>query len=323
MTSKKRNNKSKGVVVAAKHLERLIRTYRWRIICSVVVLVGVLTVFIPTTSTEIKSSIVPYEVEYTEDHSLELGDEILVAEGENGMRLTKYTLRQSIIGSWFKLTAYKTESSSEVVKKPTKKIVAKGTKRWQYMVCSDGSYRYFTDEQFKDPKTGFTSKSNDYCAENNQGSKVGLVDSMGGQTPIDNNHYSRSHSPNIAPGCHTENIVPYSSRKEERSYLPAGTSRVASVGKDGFTLVCPNLEPKYQRTVFQPYDEVIYVGTGKAPEQLAQEQAAADELRRQQELITKRNAQNMARTNCIRYLRANGLTPEQADYECFSIYPLI
>lgn len=44
------------------------------------------------------------------------------------------------------------------------------------MYCSDGSSRYFTDEQFQDPKVGFTHASEDYCAVNGQGTMVALAD---------------------------------------------------------------------------------------------------------------------------------------------------
>ena len=44
------------------------------------------------------------------------------------------------------------------------------------MICSDGSYRYYNDEQFKDPTVGFTSKNDDPCAESKHGTKTKLAD---------------------------------------------------------------------------------------------------------------------------------------------------
>ncbi len=75
----------------------------------------------------------------------------------------------SIAGVWQPENT--SQNQVEQIKEANKK-----TKRWQYMYCSNGSYRYYTDEQFKNPQTGFTKNSKDYCASNGQGKMTKLAD---------------------------------------------------------------------------------------------------------------------------------------------------
>lgn len=99
------------------------------------------------TRTEITESeeAIPFSIKYEDDGSLELGTGEIKQTGENGTKKIYVEDKKQLITG-------KTISSSvanvEVIKEPTTKIVRRGTLRWQYMFCSDGSYRYYTDEQF-------------------------------------------------------------------------------------------------------------------------------------------------------------------------------
>ena len=55
------------------------------------------------------------------------------------------------------------------------------------MWCSDGSYIYYTDEQFKNKMTGFTSVSPDKCAEGGSGTKKQLSDVEPGRLTVGGN----------------------------------------------------------------------------------------------------------------------------------------
>ena len=143
----------------------------------ILALVGVAgAVHLPYSFT--KSLAIPFSVENKNNAELELGDSKIIQEGNDGRKTIHIESLQSIWGGLFGMQPiHQKEIGSTTTKTPTAKIIANGTKKYQYMVCSDGSFRYYTDEQFKDPQTGFTSKSEDYCKENNQGYKVSLSDS--------------------------------------------------------------------------------------------------------------------------------------------------
>ena len=44
------------------------------------------------------------------------------------------------------------------------------------MYCSDGSYYYYTAEQFKNPEVGYTDQSPDTCAEKGAGAQTTIAD---------------------------------------------------------------------------------------------------------------------------------------------------
>src|SRR5690606_26075112 len=75
-------------------------------------------------------------------------------------------------GAWF--SSEKSLESDEITTTAQEEVIARGTKKYQYMICSDGTYRYFTDAEFKNENTGFTSKSEDHCSKNNNGFKLRL-----------------------------------------------------------------------------------------------------------------------------------------------------
>ncbi|RJO60243.1 hypothetical protein C4544_05730 [candidate division WS5 bacterium] len=140
-----------------------------------VVIIAVLP--LPHTSTETFS--VPYETQYVQSSDIELGENQINQQGTNGQGLTKTELVSPIFAYIIRKSGdikYSIQKQTETTQAPVSKIVANGTKRYQYMWCSNGAYRYYTNDQFKNAFTGFTHKSPDTCAQNNQGHMTQLSD---------------------------------------------------------------------------------------------------------------------------------------------------
>lgn len=134
--------------------------------------------FIPLPYTFAKTVTVPFDITDKKSTELELGDTKVLQEGANGSKVVQVESLHNTWGRLFGLQpTQQKETTSTISKPPVDRVVANGTIKYQYMLCSDGSSRYYTDEQFKDPNTGFTSKSEDYCKANNQGHKVSLSNS--------------------------------------------------------------------------------------------------------------------------------------------------
>lgn len=164
-------------------------------IASIVIVLVAIGGAIPFPHTFAKTVSTPFATDTQQSAELELDDSKVVQEGINGSKSLQMSSWQSMWGRLFGLQPIQPkELKSIVLKSPTNKIVVEGTRKYQYMLCSDGSYRYYTDEQFKEPTTGFTSKSSDYCKENNQGYKLSLADrSTATNTPVNNS--ARSSQP--------------------------------------------------------------------------------------------------------------------------------
>lgn len=128
---------------------------------------------ITKTEDVIRDEPISFFTEYIEDDSLELGTEEVEREGEDGIKKVTYK-EESYLLSGEVISSLQIDF--ERTKEPINKIVRRGTRKWQYMVCSDGSWRYYTDEQFKDKNVGFTHASEDSCAKNGQGVAVALAD---------------------------------------------------------------------------------------------------------------------------------------------------
>ncbi len=164
-------------------LSKLKPKNRKYIIKTALALVAVVVVVsaIPFPYTFAKSTTIPFTTVDKNIASLELGDSKVLQEGREGRKTVKVKSLQSI---WGRLLGWQPtqqkDVSSTITEKPVDKTIANGTRKYQYMLCTDGHYRYFTDEQFKDNQTGFTSKSEDSCKENNQGVKLKLADSLDG-----------------------------------------------------------------------------------------------------------------------------------------------
>ena len=205
---------------------------------------------LPKTYEKSEFNLVSYSIQNKDENSIELGQNKTAEEGKNGIQRVKYKYTQSLLGYIFsREKATKTLVESKIVSEPTSKIVLNGTKKWQYMMCTDGSSRYYTDEQFKDRNTGFTNASPDYCAQNNQGVKLSLADYPNGNAdPIKPTYVSDS--------CSIVDI-PYSTVYKNVDWLYIGETQEGN-GYNGYKQVCPNITSDL---VSNPIDKVVYRGT--------------------------------------------------------------
>jgi len=126
-------------------------------------LIGVVMIGLAVFGTYTTTEAVKFNSVTTTDADLELGQTEVRQVGKDGDKQTKHTL---IFG-----TEISTSGSDAV-----DQITANGSRRYQYMYCSDGSYRHYTAEQFKDPRVGFTHQSVDYCAQNGNGTQTTIAD---------------------------------------------------------------------------------------------------------------------------------------------------
>lgn len=216
-----------------------------------IVLIGIIgNIPITYETTEVNS--LAYGTQYKDETGIELGEERTSQEGATGKQAVTYKNRQSIFDYLLgRKNAKKEVVNSSVQEKPTDKVVLKGARKWQYMMCSNGRYRYFTDEQFKDPNTGFTNKSPDYCEQYNEGKKIGLADSPNGT----NNGLKFS---NIPSSC-TRFEIPYKTVYEDASWLDIGQTSEGT-GFNGFKYVCTGGTADI---VVNPIDKKVYRGTAQ------------------------------------------------------------
>ena len=77
----------------------------------------------------------------------------------------------SLLGVWQPDVDSSNSTTSIDSKKPE-------LKRYQYILCTDGSPQHYTDEQMKDPSTGFVDGSKDYCKERGHGKMLQLTNSL-------------------------------------------------------------------------------------------------------------------------------------------------
>lgn len=152
----------------------------------------------------------------------------------------------------------------------------KDVKRYQYMLCSDGSYRSYTDKQMKDSRVGFTKDSEDYCKKNGQGKMSKLSDSLdeakaNGRSSMSAEQTEAYYRYLNRKNCTMEDI-PYKTEREPASWLYEGHEEVASfrAGSDGYREICKDSSGKVvsNQVIRQPQNKVIYYGT-RAPKQEA------------------------------------------------------
>jgi hypothetical protein len=161
-------NKEK-VPLSYKICKRIIQT---SVVALAVLVIGTM---VPFSKLEERYRTTKFEVVTTETDMLELGERETRQEGVEGKIKETMRVEYRLFSNWlYGIVTKRTTVESEVVREPVDKEVVVGTKRYQYMLCSDGSSRYYTDADFKNKNIGFTSKSADFCAENGQGRKVGL-----------------------------------------------------------------------------------------------------------------------------------------------------
>lgn len=275
--------------------------------------------FVPFTFAYTDANVIPISEQKDKTDTLELGETKIIQTGVKGDKVTKYKRTGTIVDFLFNVSSTKKHDVSETYgTQPKKEIISIGTRRYQYMMCSNGASRYYTDEQMKNENIGFTSKSEDYCAKNNDGVKTKLADDIRGNMQATSNVDTQTR---IDPSCHKENITNFSTVYEDRSYLPLGTQQIGITGRDGFTLVCPSIPGSQQRTDFPVANQIVYVGTGKTSQQIAEEQAQAEAVRQTQLLAEKQQSQRLKQTQCIQSLRAQGMSADSAQYECLRLYP--
>lgn len=130
---------------------------------------------------EIENNQTPFETKYVENNQIELGNQTVTIHGLNGTTETTYDYKATLLEWLFDKSNQRSRGKAltKVIAKPVAQEIQKGTLKYQYMWCSDGSSRFYTNEQFADPLTGFTSSSPDYCSENGQGRKEKLASAQG------------------------------------------------------------------------------------------------------------------------------------------------
>lgn len=159
---------------------------------AVLIFVGSAVMFyfrVPLTHSEVTNSDMPFTTEYIEDPTIELGQEQTRMNGVNGTKESTYNVRRTLAGKEVDRTIVK----ETTIKSPVNKTVAKGKKKYQFMWCSDSYYYYFTNDQFKQPNTGYTHQSNDECAKNGKGHMTNLADSAPPQQT--SNNYRPTYTP--------------------------------------------------------------------------------------------------------------------------------
>lgn len=204
-----------------------------------------------------KSKVVPidFETEFKDEATIEQGETNVAQEGKAGERYIRYKYKQSLFDYMFmREKAKKTEIENKTTIDPVDKIVLNGIRKWQYMMCSDGSYRYYTDEQFKERNTGFTSKSPDYCAQFKQGNKISLAD-----TPKGTSNYTKPSY--VPPNC-TMVEIPYKTIYKDASWLYVGETQ-DGYGYNGFKYICSDGST---RTSYPATDKIVYRGTKVKPQ---------------------------------------------------------
>ena len=229
--------------------------YKPRLIGSVFITLAVLIgiSFIPFSHSGIKTEGLDYETQIITDPNIELGDTKINQQGVNGSSIEKYKYKKSFIEYLFGTRVPETQVSLRTIKQPINQVVANGTLRYQYMYCSNGSSRSYTDAQMKDTATGLTHKSPDYCAENNQGTETGL-----GNTPSPSStSAAKSSSITSASGC-TFTTLPYTTTYQNSTSLPVGQTQTVRSGMNGSELTCKGKAPLTD----PPINTIIYVGTG-------------------------------------------------------------
>ena len=176
----------------------------------------------------------------------------------------------SLLGVWQPDVSPSDSATSINEKKPA-------LKRYQYMLCTDGSYRMYTDEQMKDPNTGFTSESEDYCKKNKQGKMLRLTNSpedakANGQKSTTSQQYvpiqkhSEVKSSKDKTTCRSEYIF-HDYINKGSDDMATGESKVTQEGVDGERVICRDRNGNITKdeVVKKPVDEIYVYGTAIPP----------------------------------------------------------
>lgn len=123
----------------------------------------------PHSTKEVK--VMSFSTVYNSSPDIELGDQQTKKVGKDGKGLISYQSFWSVNDKLFQANDIsRNQVASKVIQSPESKVIVMGTKKYQYMWCSDGTYYEYTDAQFKNSNTGFTHKSLDDCAPHGAGS---------------------------------------------------------------------------------------------------------------------------------------------------------
>lgn len=197
-----KTSKSNSSMTQAKRKVKVL--ILWAVIiglCIIIIWGYILLMVFPIEEMREIEAQIDFSTEFIDDNTMELGEQKTEREGEPGKEKNIWKVKKKGL-----LTQTEVSSAydhTERLEEPVNKIVRRGTRKWQYMICSDGSYRYYDDEQFANPDTGFTHASEDFCAKNGQGTMVSLAD----QPPVRQNNTSNSYS-TYRPYTYTPSYTP-------------------------------------------------------------------------------------------------------------------
>jgi hypothetical protein len=135
----------------------------------------------PYSHHETDSKQIPFETKYSDNNQIELGNQVITMHGSKGTTVFTYDYNASLLGWLFDKDNQRSKGKilSKVVVEPMTQEVQRGTLKYQYMWCTNGTSRSYTDEQFADPLIGFTSSSPDDCSLNGQGRKEKIANARG------------------------------------------------------------------------------------------------------------------------------------------------
>lgn len=176
----------------------------------IVVNIGIILNNITITEVVERDEDIAFSTDYVDDGNLELWVEEVEREGVNGRKKVYYNERKK----WLSGEVLESDVENvETEEEPISQVVRRGTRKWQYMYCSDNTYMYYTDEQFQNTYTGFTHSSEDQCASSGHGSMTALADSPlvigGGTNPVSSSG-SSSYTPVYADLSTLDYINDYS-----------------------------------------------------------------------------------------------------------------
>lgn len=180
--------------------------------------------FVPMTKIETRTvAEMSASTEFIDDDAMEVGDTQVIRAAENGETKITTEVKYRLI---FGTEVSREDVSKEQTKAPVNAIVSKGTKKWQYMWCSDGTSYSYTDEQFATPSVGFTSKSPDACETSGHGAKTKLANeppATRSNAAVNNNSGWTSNIYNYKPSTYTPSYTEPPTTSSGNTETPAVT----------------------------------------------------------------------------------------------------
>lgn len=200
--SARRSSKAKNKNLMVKLNRWFDKQNKYKLVLIAVVALAILA--FPVSTTAEKTVTIPYKTKIVQDSSIELGSSQVNQAGDVGQGLKKNRNLKPffffITGIGFRYTS--SPLPTEITQPSADRVIAHGTKKFQYMLCSDGTYSYYTNSQFSNPNVGFTHKSPDTCAKTGHGHVSGLSDVAPQQTT--------TYTPSYIPTPTYTHCSPYS-----------------------------------------------------------------------------------------------------------------